>query len=196
MLNQEMNMLALQYRGDPRNQARPMRPMMHDMAMKGMPPDMAAFMEPMMRPGAQHGPGEDVGAWDAAYADASGRQGDAEMFEMFERAYGRPAPRSGQHMHPPPSRAVEGHQRQRQNWAEDFDQENKFAEFEAIYRTFFLLSMNICISQSVPHTHVARFPPRHVYGNMQPPLTKIAFRDGLDISDFFYLLHLFDQFVR
>lgn len=99
--------------------------------MKGMPnhPQMdprAMFM----REGPAHG--QEAEEWEKAFADAGD---DADAFEMFERAYGMqhaPGPRA-MGARPPVGRFEAP--RGQPGWADEFDQESKFTEFEHIYRT-------------------------------------------------------------
>jgi hypothetical protein len=104
-------------------------------SMPGMPP--MALMEHLSQMERPMGDG-DHQAWDAEYermlqAPPGAAKPDDAMFAMMEREFGRTAIRPG------PAGPLPGPQLIRgptpRDWAAEFDQESKFAEFERVYRT-------------------------------------------------------------
>lgn len=164
----EFERMSLPQHGDPQLQRRPMMPAMPGMGTKFMPREFAAMMEQQqMMPPIPHEL-VDGAAWEKAFRDSLHEE-DPE-FAAFEQVYGRPQePRSHRPPRPAPGPVREAGPRQRA-WAEEFEEDNKFAEFEAIYRTY------PCVShQTFLLCHFTHFSPMHVYRKICCLLTRVTF---------------------
>lgn len=99
--------------------------------------------------------------WEQAYADVQGDETEEEMFKRFEHAY---AARVGARPMGPPmpiSAASMPMAQQRGGWANEFEQESRFAEFEQVYRT-----------SPTPQTH----PFFHLPHFLSPFMVKIQYQ--------------------
>lgn len=104
--------------------------------MKGMPPGMPMDRAMHMRDGPKvRDMDKDAEEWERAFAQADGRP-DEELFAQFEQFYGRAPPPAMSHF--PPGRMDGSHAplRPQGNWSDEFAEQEKFAEFERIYRTY------------------------------------------------------------
>jgi hypothetical protein len=122
----------------PRRQQMPMMDL--PPGMKGMPQNMPrGMMESMMHQFGDavgpHGPLHDPKMWEEAFT--VDREVDPEMLADFERFQREQPPSLRPHMPPfmqnpqggPSTRGIQ------RPWAQEFEEEGKFAEFEQIYRT-------------------------------------------------------------